>query len=259
MQRGSHHQQLWGSNLKLKKQRIPSDWMRETQPSLPQWQALHRCPHGQPCQKTSPVSLASVTYHPCQPCWKHLPHPTAPGSPSVSPARLPDEVLWLQGQMNMALEWLLTTKATIDSHCRELELNAKLAVCMNEAQAVKAIKETEVVHASATKEAKVHHAAMTKEAKVHHAAMIRRLKCAMQMQSKKLRCTAQPGSKRLRCTMQPLPVSYNKLTGSVRQRQKRAGITKPLWRPPGQPPWAYSPKTHGPWCTPYNSWPVMCH
>ena len=40
----------------------------------------------------------------------------------------------MQGQMNVVLEQLLTTRATVDSHCRELELNAKLAMHMNEAQ-----------------------------------------------------------------------------------------------------------------------------
>ena len=59
--------------------------------------------------------------------------------------------------MNVALEQLLTTRATMDSHCRELDLNAKLAMHMNEAQATEAIKEAEVSHAAEVKEDEVHH------------------------------------------------------------------------------------------------------
>ena len=44
----------------------------------------------------------------------------------------------------MTLEQLLTTRATIDFHHRELELNMELAVCLNDAQATEAIKEVEV-------------------------------------------------------------------------------------------------------------------
>ena len=57
----------------------------------------------------------------------------------------------------MALEQLLTTRATTDSCCKELELNAELVVHLNEAQAVKAIKEADVHHAATIKEAEVHH------------------------------------------------------------------------------------------------------
>ena len=83
-------------------------------------------------------------------------------------ARLPDEVLWLQGKMNAALEWLLMTRATMDSHCRELELNTELTMHMNKAQATEAIKEAEVCHAAAIKEAKLHHTTRIKEAEVWH-------------------------------------------------------------------------------------------
>ena len=55
--------------------------------------------------------------------------------------------------MNVALEWLLTTRATMDSHHRELELNTKLTMCMNEAQAIEGIKEAEASHAAEIKEA----------------------------------------------------------------------------------------------------------
>ena len=103
-----------------------------------------------------------------------IPQPQAP--PRVGPAGLPDEVLQLQGQVNTALEWLLTTRATMDSCHRELELNAKLAMCMNEAQAVKAIKVAEVGNAQSLKEAKVHCTAEVKEVEVHCEAVIKEAK-----------------------------------------------------------------------------------
>ena len=43
----------------------------------------------------------------------------------------------------------------MDSHCRKLDLNAKLAMHMNEAQAIEAIKEAEVSHIAKIKEAEV--------------------------------------------------------------------------------------------------------
>ena len=51
--------------------------------------------------------------------------------------------------MNMALELLLTNRATMDFCHRKLELNAKLAVHLNDAQATKAIKEAEMHHTTA--------------------------------------------------------------------------------------------------------------
>ena len=48
----------------------------------------------------------------------------------------------------MALEWLLMTKATMDSCQRELALNNNIARCKNEAWATKALKEMEVCYAT---------------------------------------------------------------------------------------------------------------
>ena len=67
--------------------------------------------------------------------------------------------------MNMALEWLLMTKATMDSHQRELVLNTNISTCQNEAQATEAIKEAEMCQ----KEAEAHCAAVIKETEAHHA------------------------------------------------------------------------------------------
>ena len=70
--------------------------------------------------------------------------------PRVGPARLTDELLQLQERMNVTLEQLLTTWATMDSHHKELELNTELAACLNKVQAIEAIKEAEVCHTTAT-------------------------------------------------------------------------------------------------------------
>ena len=45
----------------------------------------------------------------------------------------------------------------MDSSHKELDLNAKLTMCMNEAQAAEAIKEAKVSHAAEIKEAEWHH------------------------------------------------------------------------------------------------------
>ena len=44
------------------------------------------------------------------------PSPQSRAPPRVDPVNLPDEVLQLQGEMNTALEQLLMTKATLNSH-----------------------------------------------------------------------------------------------------------------------------------------------
>ena len=145
-------------------------------------------------------SITDISHSPSPPTMPKIPEVTSTFPipqpqvlPRVDPARLPDEVLQLQWQMNVALEQLLTTRATRDSHCRGLELNTELTVCMNEAKAIEAIKEAEVSHAVNIKGAKVCHTTTIKEAS----------------------CTIQPGSKRLRFTMSPIPVSCSKPTWKV--------------------------------------------
>ena len=101
---------------------------------------------------------------------QHLPHPTAPGSP--------------QGQTSWTARWgALAARANEHSsrvvthnqghYGLPLQRNAKLMGCMNEAQAIKAIREAEVYHISTIKEAKVCYAATIKETKVCHTAVIR--------------------------------------------------------------------------------------
>ena len=75
--------------------------------------------------------------------------------------------------MNTALEQLLTTRATMDSHHREQELNTKLTMCMNEGQTIEAIKESEVSYAAKIKEAEVCRVTAIKEVKLHHTTRIK--------------------------------------------------------------------------------------
>ena len=55
--------------------------------------------------------------------------------------------------MNVALEQLLMTKATLNSHQRKLVWNADIVTCQNETQAIEAIKEAEVQCAATIREA----------------------------------------------------------------------------------------------------------
>ena len=85
-----------------------------------------------------------------------LPTPQFQTSSRADPANLTDEVLQLQGEMNVALELLLMTKATMDSHQRNLVLNANIVMHKNEAQATEALKEVEVCYAAVIKEVEAH-------------------------------------------------------------------------------------------------------
>ena len=70
--------------------------------------------------------------------------------------------------MNVALAQLLTTRATMDSSHRELELNAELTMCMNDAQGIEAIKEAEAHYTTMIKKAELHLTNTIKEVKVCH-------------------------------------------------------------------------------------------
>ena len=68
--------------------------------------------------------------------------------PRVGLAGLTDELCQLQERMNVTLEQLCITRATLDSHCKELELNTELMMYLNDTQAIKALKEARVHHAT---------------------------------------------------------------------------------------------------------------
>ena len=170
--------------------------MRGTQPSLPQQQALHRHLHWWSCQKISPVLLTSVTHHPCQPCQmfggsQYLPHPTASGSPQGWSSQIARWGALVAEANEHGPRAAAHHQATMDSHCRELELNTKLAMHMNEAQAIEAMKEAEVSHNSWDQGGWGAPCSWDQGGQgVPHSQDQGRLRCATQPQSKKWSCTA---------------------------------------------------------------------
>ena len=70
-------------------------------------------------------------------------------------------------EMNAALEWLLTTKATLNSCWRQLVQNAEIATCQNEAQTTKAIKEVEVWCVAVIREVETHYEFAVKKVEAH--------------------------------------------------------------------------------------------
>ena len=106
-------------------------------------------------------------------CGQYLTQSTVSSLPRADPTDLPDEVLWLQGEMKVALEQLLMTKATLNSHQRELAWNTDIATCWNETQATEAIKEAEVQCEATIREEGAQCAAIIKEAEAQCAATIR--------------------------------------------------------------------------------------
>ena len=95
----------------------------------------------------------------------HLPNSTVSASLQGQSSWLSDEVLCLQGEMNVSLKRLLMTKATMDSCQRQLIQSANIAMHQNEAQATKAIKEAKMHW----KEVDVYCAAVIKEVEASHA------------------------------------------------------------------------------------------
>ena len=93
-----------------------------------------------------PALLTLLTHCSSQLCRRHQRWWACGHPPRVIPVGLLDKLLVLQEKMNMALEWLLTNRATGDLCCKELDLNMELAAHLNEAQATEAIKQAEVCH-----------------------------------------------------------------------------------------------------------------
>ena len=87
-------------------------------------------------------------------------------------------MLWLQGVMKEALEWLLMTRAILNSCQRKLVWSANIGRCQNENQAAEAIKEVEVRCAATIREAE----ATIKEAETYHKIAVKdvEIHCATQ-------------------------------------------------------------------------------
>ena len=120
MPRRSHYQQPWGPHPWQKEQKIPLGKRKLGWPAPPQWQPSHRPPtgghsrwHPQFHPHHSPTTPTSSTTDSRMKSISFIPqHQTPPG---VGLAGLTSELLQLQGRMNVAIDWLLTTRATMDS------------------------------------------------------------------------------------------------------------------------------------------------
>ena len=174
---GSCHLQPWAPHPPPE-QKIHSAWRRWTWPSLFLWLPLHRHHLGE----AMPECIANnvqVSHSPSLPTisklwmWPASPPVYSLEPPRTNPTCLPNEVLWLQREMNAALEWLPMTKATLNSHQRELAWNVDVTMCQNETQATKAIKEAEVQCVATVREAEAQCAAMIREAETHFTAAIK--------------------------------------------------------------------------------------
>ena len=86
---------------------------------------------------------------------------------------LPKEILHLQGEMNRIMRWLLTTRASMDTHWRKEVSDFQMALHQNESQTTEIIRKTEAVHATASKEVKTHCANFIQDAEAICARTIR--------------------------------------------------------------------------------------
>ena len=74
-----------------------------------------------------------------------LPFITQPQALSKGrPTGFLDKLLQLQEKMNVALEWLLTNRATMGFWHKELDFNTELSACLDNAQTTKATREVKV-------------------------------------------------------------------------------------------------------------------
>ena len=73
--------------------------------------------------------------------------------PGADSGALSDKVLQLQKEMNVAMGWLLTTMATLDTQCRRLVSNTKTAIKESKTLCTTAIWDTEATCAPTIREA----------------------------------------------------------------------------------------------------------
>ena len=90
-------------------------------------------------------------------------------------SNIPQEVAWLQKEMNVALGQLLSMKTALDSHQMELEPDLDSAMQQCGAQATRAIQEVEFLCTATIKEVEAHHVATIKEAEDCHTAWVHAL------------------------------------------------------------------------------------
>ena len=136
------------------------DWREQTQPCLSQWPLPHKCCNVWPLLLTSTSLSQSVTHHHYLLCQKVLTVASiaftlqSETHPIADLGALSEDILLLQGEMNATMGWLLTTRASMDTHQRRLVSNTETtikeakALCMAmiwdaEAKCTAAIREAE--------------------------------------------------------------------------------------------------------------------
>ena len=117
-------------------------------------------------QASSPAATPEVT--------KSVNHATSPAkSPGANTGALPEEVTWLQEEMNKTMGCLLMTRMSLDACQQKQVSDFKMALCHNEGKATKAIKE-EKAHCGATiREEEACDTTLVREVEAHHATIIR--------------------------------------------------------------------------------------
>ena len=68
---------------------------------------------------------------------------------------------------------LLMTRASMEAHQQKQVSDFEMALCWNEAETPKAIKEAKTHHGAAIREAEAHHTTLVREAEAHHATLTR--------------------------------------------------------------------------------------
>ena len=106
--------------------------------------------------------------------WKRLYSTTLPAeTPGLGTCFLPENMVQLQKEVYQALEHLLTTRSSLDTHWRKQVSDIEMALCQNESEATEAIREAKALCGSAIREAKAHCTTIIREAEAQHATLIR--------------------------------------------------------------------------------------
>ena len=102
--------------------------------------------------------------------------PTTPPTKTPTGAdmgTLPDEVILLQGEMNRAIGCLLTTRVSIDAHCRKQVSDFKTVFHQNKAETTKAIRGVKAHYGAAIREGEACCTTTIREVEACHATTIR--------------------------------------------------------------------------------------
>ena len=83
------------------------------------------------------------------------------------------DVTWLQEEANKALGHLLATRSSINAHQRKQVSDFGMALCQNESDITKAIKEAKALCAHTIRDAEAHWVALISKAEIQHSTCIK--------------------------------------------------------------------------------------